>query len=155
MAPADLADLKAEWVEPITVNYHGYGVYELPPNTQSFATLIMLDIIEQIGPVLGYDLADLGPRSPGSGTCWWRRRSSRTTTSTTTRQTPASPTCPWRSSCPRSTPRICASASDPEKAGTPRYPGMVISGTVYLTTADRWGNVTSFITASSSPSAPA
>lgn len=46
------------WVEPVSVNYRGYDVYELPPNTQGIAALQMLNILE------GYDLAGLGRNSP-------------------------------------------------------------------------------------------
>ena len=34
MTHADLAEFESEWVEPITTNYHGYDVYQLPPPGQ-------------------------------------------------------------------------------------------------------------------------
>ena len=46
------------WVDPVSVNYRGYDVYELPPNGQGIAALQMLNILE------GYDLAKLGYNSP-------------------------------------------------------------------------------------------
>ena len=46
----DFADHKADWVDPISTNYRGYDVYELPPNTQGFVVLEMLNILE------GFDL---------------------------------------------------------------------------------------------------
>jgi gamma-glutamyltranspeptidase/glutathione hydrolase len=46
------------WVDPVSVNYRGYEVYELPPNTQGIAALQMLNILE------GYDLKVLGYNSP-------------------------------------------------------------------------------------------
>lgn len=46
------------WVEPVSVNYRGYDVYELPPNSQGIAALQMLNILE------GYDLKTLGYNSP-------------------------------------------------------------------------------------------
>jgi gamma-glutamyltranspeptidase/glutathione hydrolase len=53
----DFAAHKGEWVDPISVNYRGYDVYELPPNSQGGAVLEMLKILE------GYDLKKMGPGS--------------------------------------------------------------------------------------------
>jgi gamma-glutamyltranspeptidase len=50
----DFAAFHAEWVEPITTTYRGYSVYELPPNTQGFTALQILNLIE------GYDVAAWG-----------------------------------------------------------------------------------------------
>ncbi len=46
------------WVEPASVNYRGYDVFELPPNGQGIATLQMLNILE------GFDLRAMGRNSP-------------------------------------------------------------------------------------------
>jgi len=46
MAPQDLADYSAEWVEPLSTTYRDWTVYELPPNGQGMAALIMLNIME-------------------------------------------------------------------------------------------------------------
>ena len=42
----DLAEFRAEWVEPISVNYRGWRVYEIPPNTQGIAALMMLNLMQ-------------------------------------------------------------------------------------------------------------
>ena len=42
----DLAQYSAEWVQPISTTYHGWTVYELPPNGQGIAALEMLNILE-------------------------------------------------------------------------------------------------------------
>jgi gamma-glutamyltranspeptidase / glutathione hydrolase len=46
----DLADFSAEWVEPISINYRGWKIYELPPNVQGMAALEMLNIMETFQP---------------------------------------------------------------------------------------------------------
>jgi gamma-glutamyltranspeptidase/glutathione hydrolase len=54
-------DFKAHttsWGEPISTNYRGYTIYELPPNGQGITALEMLNILE------GYDIASLGHNSP-------------------------------------------------------------------------------------------
>jgi gamma-glutamyltranspeptidase/glutathione hydrolase len=50
----DLADHRSEWVEPVSINYRGYDVWELPPNGQGIAALQQLKILE------GYDLKAMG-----------------------------------------------------------------------------------------------
>ena len=50
----DMQQHHSDWVEPISINYRGYDVYEFPPNSQGIAALEMLNILE------GYDLASLG-----------------------------------------------------------------------------------------------
>ena len=46
IAPEDLAEYSSEWVEPISTTYRGWTVYEIPPNGQGIAALIMLNIME-------------------------------------------------------------------------------------------------------------
>jgi gamma-glutamyltranspeptidase/glutathione hydrolase len=46
LAPEDLSEFEAEWVEPISTTYRGWTVYELPPNSQGIAALEMLNIME-------------------------------------------------------------------------------------------------------------
>ncbi|MCI4670162.1 MAG: gamma-glutamyltransferase [Bacteroidia bacterium] len=50
----DLKNHKSEWLEPVSVNYRGYDVWELPPNGQGIAALQMLNLLEP------YDLASMG-----------------------------------------------------------------------------------------------
>jgi len=50
----DLASHSSNWIEPISTNYRGYDVWELPPNGQGTAALQILNILE------GYDIASMG-----------------------------------------------------------------------------------------------
>lgn len=43
----DFASHRSDWVNPISVNYRGYTAYNLPPNTQGFASLSILNILNQ------------------------------------------------------------------------------------------------------------
>lgn len=54
LSTRDLADHTSEWVTPLSTNYRGYDVWELPPNGQGTAALQMLNILE------GYDIASMG-----------------------------------------------------------------------------------------------
>jgi gamma-glutamyltranspeptidase / glutathione hydrolase len=46
----DLAEFSAEWVEPISIEYRGWKIYELPPNVQGMAALEMLNIMSNFQP---------------------------------------------------------------------------------------------------------
>src|SRR5579864_9388052 len=50
MQADDLAQFKAEWVNPISIDYRGWRVYELPPNGQGMAALEMLNIMSNFQP---------------------------------------------------------------------------------------------------------
>ncbi|MBV9435571.1 MAG: gamma-glutamyltransferase [Acidobacteria bacterium] len=50
MTADDLYQFTPEWVDPISTNYRGWKIYELPPNGQGIAALMMLNIMEQTPP---------------------------------------------------------------------------------------------------------
>lgn len=55
----DFADHTADWVDPIRTNYRGYDVLEMPPSTQGFVALEMLNIMEGFGiKAMGHNSAD-------------------------------------------------------------------------------------------------
>ena len=57
LTPEDFAAHKADWVQPVSVPYKGYRLWELPPNSQGIAALEMLRILET------YDLKAMGHNS--------------------------------------------------------------------------------------------
>lgn len=54
----DLASHQSEWIDPVSTNYRGYDVWELPPNGQGIAALQMLNILE------GFDFSEIEYGSP-------------------------------------------------------------------------------------------
>jgi gamma-glutamyltranspeptidase/glutathione hydrolase len=50
MTADDLASYSAEWVEPVSIDYRGWKVYELPPNGDGIAALEMLQIMQEFRP---------------------------------------------------------------------------------------------------------
>jgi len=54
---SDMAEHRGEWVAPVSANYRGYDVYEMPPNSQGIAALQMLNIMQQ------FPLAEWGRNS--------------------------------------------------------------------------------------------
>jgi len=152
---SDLSSFHSEWVDPIHSNYKGYDVYQMPPQTQGFATLEMVNILEQCGSKLGYNLGDLGPRSPEfwhilieakklAYTDLWKYngdpRFSHIPVNRLISKSYAASLC---SKIDLSHAAPVASAA----AGTHPVSTVVKErgDTVYLATADRWGNMVSFI----------
>jgi gamma-glutamyltranspeptidase / glutathione hydrolase len=66
MTMDDLARYSGEWVKLAHTTYHGHDIYELPPPSQSWAALEMLNVLEACVPAWapGETLASLGPRNP-------------------------------------------------------------------------------------------
>ena len=54
MSLNDLRNFSPEWVDPVSTNYRGYDVWELPPNGQGIAALQILNILEN------YDVRNMG-----------------------------------------------------------------------------------------------
>ncbi len=57
LAADDLAEFASEWVDPISTDYRGWTVYEMPPNEQGIAALMMLNIVG------GFPLGEWGHNS--------------------------------------------------------------------------------------------
>lgn len=58
LAMEDFKKHSSKWVDPVSVNYRGYEVWEIPPNAQGMSVLQILNILE------GYNLAEFGFGSP-------------------------------------------------------------------------------------------
>jgi gamma-glutamyltranspeptidase/glutathione hydrolase len=50
----DMASHTSEWVNPVSTNYRGYDVWEIPPNGQGIAALQILNLLED------YDISEMG-----------------------------------------------------------------------------------------------
>jgi gamma-glutamyltranspeptidase / glutathione hydrolase len=145
MTLQDLHDNHSSWEEPIATNYHGYDVYEFPPNTQGFATLEMLNILEACAPRFGVELAALGPASP---TYWHLLVEAKKLAYEDLYAYNADPgfaTVPVAKLTSKDYAAQQCARIDLHKALTPQSKGDPVGGTVYLATADRWGNMVSFI----------
>lgn len=57
LSVADLAEHRGNWVDPVSTNYRGYDVWELPPNGQGIAALQMLNMLE------AFDVSSMGRES--------------------------------------------------------------------------------------------
>jgi gamma-glutamyltranspeptidase / glutathione hydrolase len=142
---ADLADTRADWVSPIGTNYHGYDVFELPPNTQGFAVLEMLNILEACAPRLGIDLAALGPKSPLYWHVLIEAKKLAYADLYTYNADPQFAQIPLSKLISKTYAAEQCRRIDLHKASIPEAKGDPVGGTVYLVTADRWGNMVSFI----------
>ena len=137
---ADLAAHASEWVEPVGIDFRGYRVYELPPNGQGITALLMLNILD------GYDLKALGHNSPAYLHLFLEAKKYAFADRDRFIADPALTEVPVaKLLAPEYAARVRARI-DPARASV--HPPSVLaagSDTIYLVTADRDGNVVSFI----------
>ena len=139
MTAQDLASFSAEWVEPISTEYRGWKVYELPPNGQGLAALEMLNIMETSAAAAGgpYNAAELHLRIEAMKLAYSDLRFN---------GDPRFADIPVRGLLSKDYARKRAAAIDPRKANCTAAAGdPVFSETTYLTTVDKDGNVASWI----------
>ena len=145
MTHADLADFESEWVEPITTNYHGYDIFQLPPPGQGWAALQMLNILEVCAPVHEINLTALGP----SNSDYWHFMVEAKKLAYSDLQAyngdPLFVDVPIDKLLDKSYAASLCDRIDMNSASEPSVRGGLDGGTIYLTTADRWGNMVSFI----------
>jgi gamma-glutamyltranspeptidase/glutathione hydrolase len=145
MTAADLGEFQSEWVEPISTSYHGYDVFELPPPGQGFAALQMLNILEVCVPKLGTNLAALGPANPQYWHLMVEAKKLAYSDLYAYNADPTFATVPLDRLLSKSYATTLCGRIDPNAASKPRVGGGLDGGTIYLTTADRWGNMVSLI----------
>ena len=142
MSAEDLADFQAEWVEPISTDYRGWRVYELPPNGQGMAALEMLNIMER------FPLAKYGFMSPDN---WHVRMEAQKLAYADLRRYNGDPRfakVPVETLISKKWAEERAATIDLSRAHCGVAPGDVSrfrGDTIYLTAVDRDGNIVSLI----------
>ena len=139
MTADDLSSYSSEWVEPISSDYRGWRVYELPPNSQGLAALEMLNIMET---------SPAGKKGPYTAEELHRRIESMKLAYSDLRYNgdPRFGDIPVRGILSKDYARKRASAIDPVKANCAVAAGEPVFGeTTYLTTVDKDGNIASWI----------
>jgi gamma-glutamyltranspeptidase/glutathione hydrolase len=141
----DLRDTHASWEKPLSTNYHGFDVFEFPPNTQGFAVLEMLNILEVCAPRLGMNLADLGPRSAQYWHFMVEAKKLAYADLYAFNGDPGFTQVPVERLISKTYAKQLCAKINLRKAAVPEPKGDPVGGTVYLATADRYGNMVSFI----------
>ncbi len=140
MTADDLACYSPQWVEPISINYRGWDVFELPPNGQGMAALEMLNIMEGEAPSVD------GPLAPG--VIHRRIEAMKLAFSDVYRYNgdPRAANIPVSTLISKEYARERARLIDPAKANGSIAAGEALgTETVYLAVVDREGNMASWI----------
>jgi len=139
---SDLEGFEAEWVEPISTNYRGWTVYELPPNSQGMAALEMLNIFQEL---------PLDREAAGSAMALHYRIEAQKLAYQDLKRYLADPKffqAPVGGLLSRDYARQRAKLIDPEKARCDFEPGQPLPSagdTIYLAAVDAEGNIASLI----------
>ena len=140
----DLRNFKPEWVHPISINYRGYDIFEIPPNGQGVSALMALNILSQ------FNLEDL-LKSKDVQRDTMRLHleiESMKQAFTDVKACLADPKFhdfPLSYYLSESYGKSCSSEIDLEVASLPYHKPEPTGGTVYLCTADADGQMVSFI----------
>lgn len=149
MTPEDLATYQGEWVEPVAMEYHGYQVLELPPPSQGLATEEALNILDACVPKLlqGRTLADLGPRSPEYWHLMVEAKKLAYADLYAHNADPDVVRVPVEQLLSKDHAASLCGRIDPQHASStgPVGRGGGEGDTVVLSTADRWGNMVSWV----------
>ena len=146
---SDLADYRGEWVEPAVTRYHGYDIAELPPPSQGWATNEMLNILEACVPTWapGQTLASLGPRSANYWHFLVEAKKLAYRDLYAFNADPNFAAVPLTHLLAKSYAASLCSQVDPEHASVTgrRGPGTDLGDTIVLSTADKDGNMVSWV----------
>jgi len=145
MSAADLAGFESEWVEPISTNYHGYDVFELPPPGQGFAALEMLNILEVCVPKLGLNLGKLGPSNPMYWHLLVEAKKLAYADLLAKNADPKFADVPVAQLVSKAHAATLCDRIHLDAASSTTEPARPDGGTIYLTAADRWGNMVSLV----------
>ncbi len=135
----DLAAHRNDWVEPIGINYHGYTLSEMPPNSQGIAALIALGILEN------FDMTELPVDSVESQHLQIEAMKLAFADVYEYISDPATMRVKPSELIDKSYLRERARLIDRKKAGAPVFGTPGKGGTVYLTAADESGMMVSYI----------
>lgn len=136
----DFEDHTSEWVEPISTNYRGYDVWELPPNGQGTAVLQMLNILEN------FDIAKMGFGSPDYMHLFIEAKKLAFEDRAKFYSDPAFNQLPTDELISKQYGKKRADLIDIKRAARSYPAGIPDSpNTIYLTTADKEGNMVSLI----------
>lgn len=138
----DLAGHTSTWVEPVSTNYRGYDVWELPPNGQGIAALQMLNILE------GYDLKSFGFGSPEHVHLFAEAKKLVYEDRAKFYADPAFADIPVDELISKDYAARRRAMINPQRAArkvTAGDPRLEHGETIYLTVADRWGTMVSLI----------
>ncbi len=135
----DLAKHYSEWVDPVSTNYRGYDVWEMPPNGQGASVLQMLNILE------GFDIGKMGYGSADHVHHFVEAKKLAYEDLAAYYGDPAFGNIKMNELLSKDYAAQRRLLINPDKVGE-FYPGLTSeSHTIYLTTADKDGNMVSFI----------
>ena len=136
----DLAEFHSEWVEPVTTNYRGYDIWELPPNGQGVAALQILNILEN------FDVKKMGLFSSEYIHLFVEAKKLAFADRAKHYADPNFAKIPIKQLISKSYAKERAALIDPEKPALVDQSGISSNGdTIYLTAADEYGNMISLI----------
>lgn len=136
----DLAGFHSEWTQPVSSNYRGYDVWELPPNGQGIAALQILNILEN------YDLKKMGLFSSEYIHLFTEAKKIVFADRAKYYADPHFSNIPVNELISKSYAKERAKLINLDKASKANDAGILKSGdTIYLTAADKFGNMVSLI----------